>query len=84
MLKERPDVAKAVAKRLVDARTYQSHGMVIDWREAGQLGLNVVRLKEEELLWQKVWRLYLAYDVKCRGSNLAKLFEGRKVSIAAN
>ena len=84
MLKEQPDVAKQVAQRLVDARKYQSHGMVINWKDAEELGLKIVRLKEEELFWQKIWRLYLAYDVKCRGAQIAKLFEGRKVSVGAS
>ncbi len=82
MLKERPDVAKEIAHRLVDAQQYRSHGMVINWKDAQDLGLTITHLKDEEELWQQIWRLHLAYEVKCRTSGVAKIFESRRVSVA--
>jgi hypothetical protein len=81
MLKDDQDQAAKIAARLIDVQTYSSHGMVIDWQEAKNLGLNVTYLDTDDAIWQKLWRLYLAYEVGASAQGYSKIFEGRKISL---
>jgi hypothetical protein len=51
--------------------------MVIDWREAKEIGLNVAFLGTDDGLWRQLWSLFLAYHIE----NVVKVFETRKVSL---
>jgi len=82
MLKNDQAKAKEIADKLVNVKTYSSHGMVIDWRDAQELGLNVTHMDEDDHLWRLLWRLYLFYEMFCAREKLAKVFEGNKVSLA--
>lgn len=82
MLKDDHAKAAEIAKKLVNVNTYSSHGMVIDWRDAQELGLNVTHMDEDDHLWRLLWRLYLFYEMHCAREKLAKVFEGNKVSLA--
>ncbi len=82
MLQGRDKEAAQIAKRLIDVQTYSSHGMVIDWREAQNLGLSVTYFSADDALWQKMWRLYLSYVVGAQTQNFSKIFESRKISLA--
>ncbi|MBI2846353.1 MAG: hypothetical protein HYX82_00570 [Chloroflexi bacterium] len=73
--------AKKIAKTLVSARRYLSHGTVIDHSEATSIGLTVEYLAQDNTLWQAIWRLYCAYEVDIRNESLAKVFESTIVSI---
>ena len=82
MLANNPEKASEIAKRLTDVEQYRSHGMVIDRDEAKSMGLNVVFLEDGEALWDKLWRLHLAYEVeRYRQPSLSKIFETRRVSV---
>ncbi|MEA2599961.1 MAG: hypothetical protein QOF89_953 [Acidobacteriota bacterium] len=81
MLRDDPDLARLIAKRLTDVDQYRSHGMVIDWREARDMGLNVSYLSTDDPLWRQLWSLHLAYHIECFEQNTAKLFETRKVAL---
>jgi len=82
MLKAEPKKASAIAKRLTDVDQYRSHGMVIDRDEARAMGLAVTFLEDGEDLWDKLWRLHLAYEVeRYRQPSLSKIFETRRVSV---
>ena len=74
--------AKRIAKKLANVKTYTSHGMVIDWRQATKLGLKINYLRQADPLWQKFWNLHLTYEVLASTQNLRKIFEGNKVSLA--
>lgn len=74
-------VADTVNK-LASRDLYHSHGSVIDAKEATQLGLNVLRLQQEDELWQKIWLLRTMYAYDCARNGHAKLFEGKVVSSA--
>ena len=82
MLKDDEQKAKHIASRLADVEKYRSHGMVIDYKEASDLGLTVERQDIESPLWVKLWKLHASYDMYCRSSNAQKVFESRKVSLA--
>ncbi|HEV2854422.1 MAG TPA: hypothetical protein VHC97_16635 [Thermoanaerobaculia bacterium] len=82
MLREDPGQAGRIAKRLTDVEQYRSHGMVIDWREAEDIGLRVSFLVTDDPLWQQLWSLFLAYQIECVQQNFAKIFETRKVSLS--
>jgi hypothetical protein len=56
--------------------------MVIDWREAEDIGLRVSFLVTDDPLWQQLWSLFLAYQIECVQQNFAKIFETRKVSLS--
>ncbi|HSK80787.1 MAG TPA: hypothetical protein VLQ45_30320 [Thermoanaerobaculia bacterium] len=57
---------------------FRSHGMVIDWREAREMGLKVSFLETDDPLWRQLWSLFLAYHIE----SATKIFETRKVSLA--
>lgn len=75
--------AQAIAKKLVAQPSYiQSHGTVIDWEEAQQLGLRVTHLRHEDPLWDFVWRLYVQYHQEFQTDpNIWKIFETNRVSV---
>lgn len=73
--------AKDIARRLTNVEQYRSHGMVIDWREAQEMGLNVSFVTADNPLWRELWRLHLAYQIECNQANHAKIFETRRISI---
>lgn len=69
-------------KALVTRDTYPVHGSVIDRDEASKLGLNVERVEVGDPLWDRIWLLYCMYDHDARRNGYAKVFEGRKCSLA--
>jgi len=82
MCRGRPEDAQTIAEQLLSVETYLSHGMVIDAQEAVRLGLIVEREDFSGELWQRVWRLYCAYEVDSRrDTGFAKIVESSTVSI---
>lgn len=71
-----------IVDNLSSAKSYLSHGAVIDADEARQMGLNIKFLKQEDDLWKRLWLLYCMYDFDCRRNNVGKIFEGEKYSIS--
>ncbi|MBI4369246.1 MAG: hypothetical protein HY547_03340 [Elusimicrobia bacterium] len=82
MLKLNPTKAEQIAEKLCEKKLYLSHGMVIDVKEAKNLGLNVHELQPEDELWKLYWLLYIRYDVACRRDKRSKIFESTQVSIS--
>ena len=82
MLKKDKTKAKAIAKKLADARYFLSHGRPIRWKLAKELGLNVVVVKRHSQKYEAVWR-YFNYALTFLARKKAnKLFENdRKVSL---
>lgn len=76
------DDIKSVVEQLASTNSYNSHGAVIDFQEARALGLNVKWLEPDDELWRMVWLLYSMYEYDSRRSNLGKIVEGSKNSIA--
>lgn len=83
MLAHDPGQAETIARLLVADKSYiASHGKVIDWEEASDLGLNVTHLDADDPLWQRLWRLFVEYEIEFQSNGHSKLFESRKVSLA--
>lgn len=73
--------AREIARRLTDVDQYRSHGMVIDYQEAKEMGLAVEFLSDDDVLWRQLWGLYLDYQLECQRNRCAKIFETRKISV---
>lgn len=79
-------LANRIAEELTNVEKYLSHGSVIDWEEAKNIGLNITYLPPDDPLWELVWRLYCTYlvDMQAVGEQgkVSKIFESEHVSIA--
>ncbi len=71
-----------VLAKLSSAGGYKSHGAVIDYSEAKNLGLSVSFLRPDDNLWKQFWLLYCMYDYDTKASNIGRIIEGEKFSIA--
>lgn len=80
MCKGDPEKAQFISEQLVDVDKYPSHGAVINWMEAQNLGLNVKYLPPRDEFWEAIWRLFCKYDVDIKNNKLVKVFEGRRAS----
>jgi len=81
MLKDDPDAAAKLAADLCDVKKWLSHGVVIDATEAEKLGIKVVKLKQDDPLWQRIWYLHCCYGVLFRQSGVCKIYESNTVSL---
>lgn len=70
-----------VINKISSSAGYKSHGAVIDFAEATQLGLAVEYLEPDDEIWKRVWLLYCMYDYDSKARNIGKFFEGSKYSI---
>jgi Serine dehydrogenase proteinase len=68
--------------KLCSADGYYSHGAVIDFNEATDLGLPVIWMAPESALWKRVWLLYCLYDFDTQRDTLGKIVEGAIYSIS--
>lgn len=82
MLKDRPEAVDSVISKISDTSGYLSHGAVIDYDEANELGLSVSYLPQSESLWRRIWLLYCMYDYDMKQKNLGKIFESVQYSLA--
>jgi ATP-dependent protease ClpP protease subunit len=71
-----------VLSKISSSKGYLSHGAVIDYVEATNLGLTVEFLKPDDDLWKRIWLLYCLYEYDSKQNNLAKIFEGSVYSIS--
>lgn len=71
-----------VIKKISSSDTYKSHGAVVDFSEAQELGLAVEWMPPEEELWRRVWLLYCCYEYDAKLKGLGKITEGAVNSIA--
>ncbi len=71
----------ALIDKISSSKGYMSHGAVIDFEEAKQLGLEVEFLTPDSTLWKRLWLLYCLYDYDTKASKLGKVFEGNRFSI---
>jgi len=71
-----------VISKISDTAGYMSHGAVIDYDEAKNLGLSVEYLEPDDDVWRRLWLLYCMYDYDTKVKKFGKVFEGNKFSIA--
>lgn len=82
MLKGKPADAERLARDLCDVRKWLTHGVVIDADEAKRLGVNVLKLDQDDDLWKKIWYLHCCYGILFRRPrSIAKIFESKTVSL---
>ncbi len=68
-----------VAVRLMDTNRFPSHGQMIDWRTAQEIGLENVRyMPQTDDLWRTYWQLYLA--LRTVVGDQKKVLESREVT----
>lgn len=68
----------AVAAILMDVKRFPSHGQMIDWRTARDIGLHQVHHEDRYSdLWKMYWHLYRECAIMC-GSN-RRVFESRRL-----
>lgn len=70
----------AVAAILVDVERFPSHGQMIDWRMAQDIGIpDVHPLDRHSSLWRQYWRLYRQLSELCGVGR--RVFESRDLTI---
>lgn len=81
MMKNDPAAAEKLAADLCNVKKWLTHGEVIDAGEAEKLGVNVLKLNQNNDLWKKIWYLHCCYGVLFRQTSIAKIFESAVVSL---
>ncbi len=69
--------AAHIACNLGDANTWLSHGHAINYDKAMKLGLKIEYRNKEDVLWDKIWQLYISYFPEKQFYN--KIFESNDV-----
>ena len=72
---------KKVVEKISSAQSYGSHGAVIDYTEAREIGLSVEYMEPSSTIWKRVWLLFCLYDYDVRHKKLGKVFEGALYSL---
>lgn len=75
-------VVDEVISKISSSSGYKSHGAVIDFTEASQLGLSVEYWPPDNEEWKRIWLLYCLYDYDMKSRDLAKILEGERYSIS--
>ncbi len=73
-------VIENITERISTRNFYYSHGSVIDYKEAEQLGLKVSYLEPSNEIWKRFWLLRCMYEHDCGANKITKIFESRKIS----
>jgi ATP-dependent protease ClpP protease subunit len=68
-----------IAGKLLDTNRFLSHGQMINWEDAKQIGLLVDHLDSASDQWQQYWQLYCLQRLAVRDRQ--KLFESECVSL---
>ena len=76
------DNLDSVIQKISSSDTYKSHGAVIDFSEAEELGLSVKWMDPYDKEWRLVWLLYCCYDYDTSIKRIGKITEGAVNSIA--
>jgi len=74
MLEEDHNKAEDTAQKLCEGTEYNSHGKVIDFDEASELGLNVEKMNKDSSLWKIVWEIYCRCWQYVQQEDAAKVF----------
>ena len=80
LLKRQGGSYTAAPAKLMDVSRFLSHGQMIDWRTAKEIGIPQVHFQDRRTpIWQQYWRLY-KYLVPVCGAN-GRVFESRDMTI---
>ena len=80
LLKRQGGSYTAAPAVLMDVDRFPSHGQMIDWRTAKEIGIPQVHFRDRRTpIWQRYWRLYRYLDPICEAGG--KVFESRDMTI---
>lgn len=79
LLKRRGLNFSKIANDLMDIKTYPSHGQMISWEAARNIGLDVTYLALSDPLWRKYWALYCHLRLAIESEQ--RIFESSYVSL---
>ena len=69
-----------VPRKLIDVNLFPSHGQMIDWRTAKEIGIpQVDHLDRRSQPWQQYWHLYRQLSLVCGAQG--RVFESRDLTI---
>lgn len=68
-----------IADNLIDTHKWLTHGQVISWEDAKQIGLKVEHLAQTDDIWQDLWQLYCLLRLAIKDKQ--KLFESDYASL---
>lgn len=78
-LKRRGKNFSAIANELMDINKYQSHGQMIGWESAEEMGLTITYIPSTDLVWRKYWSLYCHLRLAIEPEQ--RIFESNFVSL---
>ena len=79
LLKRRGKNFSKIASELMDINKYQSHGQMIGWETANEMGLTITYLPSTDLVWRKYWALYCHLRLAIESEQ--RIFESNYVSL---
>ena len=68
-----------IASDLMDTKRWASHGQMIKWQDARQIGLTIEYLPQGDLRWQSYWELYCLLRLATKERQ--KIFESAYASL---
>lgn len=79
LLKRRGKNFSKIASELMDINKYQSHGQMIGWETADEMGLTVTYMASTDTVWRKYWALYCHLRLAIESEQ--RIFESNYVSL---
>ncbi|ENY82790.1 SDH family Clp fold serine proteinase [Sphingopyxis sp. MC1] len=79
LLKRRGKNFSKIASELMDIDKYQSHGQMIGWEAATEIGLTVQYMSSTDYIWRKYWALYCHLRLAIESEQ--RIFESNYVSL---
>lgn len=79
LLKRRGMNFSKIASELMDINKYQSHGQMIGWETANEMGLTITYMQSTDPVWRKYWTLYCHLRLAIESEQ--RIFESNYVSL---
>jgi hypothetical protein len=79
MFRSKPGNFTAIAIQLLNTKRWLTHGQMIGWSAATEIGLNVEYLNSSSEQWQAYWQLYCLQRLAIKDKD--KLFESEHASL---
>lgn len=79
LLKRRGMNFSKIASELMDINKYQSHGQMIGWETANEMGLTITYMQSTNPVWRKYWALYCHLRLAIESEQ--RIFESNYVSL---
>jgi len=79
LLKRRGKNFSKITSELMDINKYQSHGQMIGWENANEMGLTITYMSPTDPVWRKYWSLYCHLRLAIESEQ--RIFESNYVSL---